>query len=103
MAEWRAARFSCAGLRSRCPEQPGAFQTGKELLAAMRRINHSLPATDNLNATLSLAPFVFVLSDSTSQRLDIATTDAKGRYVHLIAVGAAQPELKLAALGPFSS
>ena len=103
MAEWRAARFSCTGEKGGCPRQVGAFATGQVLLSAMRRINHSIPATDNLNATMSLERFVFVLDDSTSNRLDLATADAKGRYVHLIAVGATQPHLRFGPLSPLSA
>jgi hypothetical protein len=98
LAEWRAARFSCTGEQAGCPYQPGPFATGKVLLSSMRRINHSIPATDSLNATLAITRFVFVLSDSDSNRLDIAMADANGRYVHLIAVGTAQPRLRIAAL-----
>jgi hypothetical protein len=103
MAEWRAARFSCTGQQGGCPYQPGAFATGKVLVSAMRRINHSTPVSDNANATLSLARVVFVLSDSTADRLDIAMADTKGRYVHLIALGAAQPHLKVGALSPLNA
>jgi hypothetical protein len=98
LSEWRAARFSCTGEPAGCPYQPGAFAAGAVLLSSMRRINPSIPATRNLGATFSLERFVFILPDSHSHRLDIATTDAKGRYVHLIADGAAQPRLKVAGL-----
>jgi hypothetical protein len=103
MAEWHAARYSCTGEPAGCPYQPGAFASGSVLLPAMRRINPSIPATNTINATLSLAPFIFVLDDSTPRRLDIATADANGRYVHLVAIGTAQPRLKVAALGPLNS
>lgn len=98
MAEWHAARYSCTGEPAGCPYQPGAFASGSVLLSAMKRINPSILETTNLNATMSLAPFVFVLGDSTSRRLDIATADAKGRYVHLIAIGTAQPRLRVGGL-----
>jgi hypothetical protein len=98
MAEWHAARYSCTGEPAGCPYEPGAFASGPVLLSAMKRINPSIPATNNLNATMSLAPFVFVLDDSTPRRLDIATADAKGRYVHLIAIGTAQPRLRVGGL-----
>jgi hypothetical protein len=113
LAEWRAARFSCTGgpagtgecsgtgEPSGCPYQPGAFATGEVLLSSMRRINPSIPATNNANATLSVSRFVFVLSDSNSAQLDIAMADAKGRYVHLVASGAGQPKLRVRPLGPF--
>jgi hypothetical protein len=103
MAEWHAARYSCTGEPAGCPYQPGVFASGSVLLPAMRRIDPSIPATNNLNATLSLTPFIFVLDDSTPRRLDIATADANGRYVHLVAVGTAQPRLRVAALGPLTS
>lgn len=101
VSEWAAARFAC-GQASGCPSREGAFSTGKALLSAMRRMNPSVPVADNLNATMSLANPVFVLRDSTSNRLHIAVADADGRYVHLVAVGTGQPRLRVAALGPLS-
>jgi hypothetical protein len=97
LAEWRAARFGC-GHASGCPSGPGAFSTGKRLLAAMRRMNPAIPATDNLDGTLALTRFVFVLADSNANRLDIARADARGRYVHLVAVGTEQPRLRVGGL-----
>lgn len=69
----------------------------------MHKFHPSIPVSDNANATLSLARVVFLLSDSTADQLDIAMADAKGRYVHLVAVGGAQPRLKVGALGPLNS
>jgi hypothetical protein len=97
LAEWGAARFGC-GNTSGCPSRSGAFSTGRPLLSAMRRVNPAIPATDNLNATLALTRFVFVLPDSNANRLDIAMADARGRYVHLVAVGTDQPRLRVGAL-----
>jgi hypothetical protein len=64
----------------------------------MRRMNPAVPATDDLDATMALANFVFVLPDSNANRLDIARADASGRYVHLVAVGAEPPRLRVGAL-----
>lgn len=97
LAEWRAARFGC-GNSSGCPTRTGAFSTGKALLSAMRRMNPAIPATDNLDATLALARFVFILPDSSANHLDIARADAKGRYVHLVAAGTDQPRLRVGGL-----
>jgi hypothetical protein len=97
VAEWGAARFGC-GKASGCPSRPGAFWTGKPLLAAMRRMNPDIPATDDLDATLALTRFVFVLPDSTANHLDIARADANGRYVHLVATGTDQPRLRVGGL-----
>ncbi len=66
----------------------------------MNRNNPSIPATANLNATNSLNHlFVFVLPDSTDNRLDIATVAADGHYVHLIAVGEHAPRFEFGAVG----
>jgi hypothetical protein len=97
LTEWRAARFG-GGNASGCRSRPGAFSTGKRLLTAMRRMNPAVPATDDLDATMALANFVFVLPDSNPNRLDIARADASGRYVHLVAVGAEPPRLRVGAL-----
>jgi hypothetical protein len=97
IAEWGAARFGC-GKASGCPSRPGAFWTGKHLLAAMRRMNPDIPATDDLDATLALTRVVFVLPDSNANRLDIARADKEGRYVHLVATGTDQPRLRVGGL-----
>lgn len=65
----------------------------------LRRAHQSIPVTTNLNATMSLdTRFVFVLSDSTSGRLDIATAAPDGHYVHLIAVGTHNLQFKVGGL-----
>jgi hypothetical protein len=101
LAEYRAGR-----VRNRCPKgslcpapYPGVFWKGPLLVEEMNRANPSILATRNLNGTMSLeSRLVFVLPDSNSRRLDIATAAADGRYVHLIAVGRHPPEFRFGAL-----
>lgn len=101
LAEYRASRIriSCPS-GSRCPQPPpGRFWTGSGLLRVLHRDHPSIAATDDLNATLSLdIRIVFVLPDSTANRLDLATAAADGRYVHLIAVGHGRPRFRFGAL-----
>jgi hypothetical protein len=51
----------------------------------------SAPARDN-------RWLVFILPDSTANRLDIATAAADGSFVHLVAVGVHAPRFEFAAL-----
>jgi hypothetical protein len=74
------------------------FLRPSRLVHRMRRTNPSILVTTDMDATLSLARFVFVLPDSTSHRLDIAMAAASGRYVHLIAVGSGRPRFRFGAL-----
>lgn len=98
LAEYRASRASCPK-DSYCILIVGRFWTGGALLVRLHRAHPTIPATRNLNATLSLDKrFVFVLPDSTAHRLDLATAAADGSYVHLIAVGTGAPRFRFAAL-----
>ncbi len=65
-----------------------------ELARLMNRIHPEIPATDSLNATLSLdTRVVFVLPETTTDRLVLATADRQGRYVRLVAVGVGKPRI----------
>ena len=95
LAEWRVA------VKTGGSAGPGSlvFLSPSQLVPILNRVNASIPATTSLNATMSLDHrVVFVLSDSTARRLDIATAARNGRYVHLIAVGSRPPRFKFAAL-----
>ncbi len=101
LAEYRASRIriSCPP-GSLCPQRPlGRFWTGGALIEILNRAHPAIPATSDLNATLSLDDrIVFVLPDSTANRLDLATAAADGRYVHLIAVGRGRPRFRFGAI-----
>jgi hypothetical protein len=76
------------------------FLSRGELARLMNRIHPEIPATDSLNATLSLdTRVVFVLPETTTDRLVLATADSQGRYVRLVAVGAGKPRISF---GPAS-
>jgi hypothetical protein len=93
LAEWRVA------VKTGGSSGPGSlvFLSPGQLVPILNRINPAIPATTNLNATLSLEDFVFVLPDSTANRLDLATTD-HGTYIHVIAQGDHSPTFVIAPL-----
>jgi hypothetical protein len=96
LAEYRAGRirYDCPP-GTLCPYYPpGVFWTGRALLAAMNRVNPTVQERQGSVLGDSQSPVVYVLADSTANRLDIATAAADGHYVHLVAVGKLPPQFE---------
>jgi hypothetical protein len=96
LKEYDSALIPLCTSNGSCPGNAGSFLTGRSLLAALNRVNPTertarVPASVPLNLNPRL---VYVLADSTTNRLDIATTMAGGYYVHLIAVGGHPPHFR---------
>jgi PASTA domain len=100
LTEYRGSLIPPCPAGSLCPVRPrGVFLTGRVLIHVLHRTHPSIPATTDMNETLSLdGRVVFVLADSSASRLDLATAAADGSYVHLIAVGTRPPRFRLGGL-----